>query len=232
MKTWIPVLALALLAPTPALAAAAANTEEPSASVLRLSAEAVRRVGVDEMIVVVASERTGEAPGALNTEVLAELDAAIAQSRRTPGITARLGGLHTQPAPQGRPGPWQVRGEIVLESRDFRALGDFAARLAQRLQLASVRFGLSSERRRAVEQELLGEAATAFQDKARAAANAFGYSAYRIKEVALAGSEPRPGPILMRMGAAAESGIGIPTEGGEAQVQVRIEGTVTLSGRR
>ncbi len=234
MKAWIPLLALTLLATgTPhASAAGDAAAIESAPSVLRLGAEVVRRVGVDEMTVVVASERAGDAPGTLNAQVLAELDTALAQSRRAPGVTARLGGLHTQPAPRGRPGPWQVRGEIVLESRDFQVLGELAGRLAQRLQIVSVRFGLSGERRRAVEEELLGEAAAAFQDKSRAAARALGFSGYRLQEVSLGTSSPRPGPVVMRMDAASESALGIPTEGGETDVQVRIEGSIVLLGGR
>lgn len=200
----------------------------PAAPVLRLSAETVRRVSVDEMTVTVASERTGEAPGALNSQVLAQLEAALAEARRTPGVVARLGNLQTQPAPRGRPGPWQVRGEVILEARDFRALGELAGRLAQRLQISSVRFGLSGDRRRAVEQELLAEAAAAFQDKAGAAARAFGFRNYRIGEITLGTAGPRPGPLVMRMAASAEAAIGVPTEGGEAEVQVRVEGTVLL----
>lgn len=231
MKLRSTLIALTLLtaAAPPALAQAAATPSEP---VLRLNAEAVRRVSLDEMTVVVASERAGEAPGALNAQVLAELDGALAQARQTPGVIARLGNLQTQPAPRGRPGPWQVRGEVVLEARDFRALGDLAGALAQRLQISSVRFDLSGDRRRAVERELLVEAATAFQHKARAAALAFGFRDYRIGEITLGTPGPHPGPLMMRMGATAEAAIGVPTEGGEAEVQVRVEGAVLLLGPR
>ena len=101
MKLRSTLIALTLLtaAAPPALAQAAATPSEP---VLRLNAEAVRRVSLDEMTVVLASERAGEAPGALNAQVLAELDGALAQARQTPGVIARLGNLRTQPAPRGR----------------------------------------------------------------------------------------------------------------------------------
>ncbi len=231
MTLRVTLFALALLAPTipPALAEPATAPAEP---VLRLSAEAVRSVNLDEMTVVLASERSGEAPGALNAQVLAELDATLAEARGTPGIVARLGSLQTQPAARGRPGPWQVRGEIVLEARDFRVLGDLAGRLAQRLQISAVRFGLSGEKRRSVERELLAEAAASFQDKASAAARAFGFAHYRIGEITLGTSGPRPGPLMMRMAASAEAAIGVPSEGGETDVQVRVEGTVLLLAAR
>ena len=230
MRASSTLLTLALLgaaAPLPA-----APTSAPDQPILHLSAEATRRVSVDEMTVVLASERSGETPGKLNAQVLAELDGALDKARQTPGVSARLGNVRTQQAPRGRPGPWQVRGEIVLEARDFSALGELAGQLAQRLQIASVSFALSAGKRREIEQQLLDEAAAAFRARARAAALAFGFDNYRLGEITLATSGNNPGPLRMRMEASVQAAIPVPGEGGEAEVQLRVDGSVVLLGER
>ena len=203
---------------------------------LELNEQARASVANDEMVVMLAAERDGPQVGPLNEAVLSQLNAAIAEARRTEGVRARLGNVSTQPnyTREGKQQGWKVRGDIVLESDRVTALGQLSGRLSERLQLSSVQFRLSADRRRTEEQRLLTEAAQAFRAKAQQAAVAFGYRSYEMRALALQpGRVPGPRPVMMaRMG---ESGMvpaapppPVPDEGGESEVTVTVSGTVEL----
>lgn len=201
---------------------------------LDLDEQARATVANDEMVIVLATERDGPQVGPLNDAVLAQLNAAIAEARRTEGIRARLGSVSTQPqyTREGRPQGWRVRGEVVLESQKMAALGQLGARLGERMQLASVQFRLSTERRRAEEQRLLREVAQAFRNKAAQAAQAFGYQGYEIKSLALQpGRVPPPRPVMMSRAndGAMAAASPVPEEGGDSDVLVSVSGTVLLT---
>jgi len=203
---------------------------------LELMEQARAAVSNDEMVVVLTSERDGPQVGPLNEAVLSQLNAALAEARRVEGVRARLGSVGTQPlyTREGKQQGWKVRGEIVLESQRVTALGQLGARLGERLQLSSVQFRLSAERRRAEEQRLLSEAAQVFRAKAQQAAVAFGFRSYEIRTLALQpGRLPGPRPVMMARSAdagmvAAAPPPPIPEEGGESEVVVAVSGTVEL----
>ena len=145
-----------------------------AAPTLQLDAKASATVANDEMVVVLAVERDGQQLAPINEAVVSQLNAAIAEARRVEGVRARLGSLSTFPSftREGKANGWRVRGEVVLESRMLQQLSQLTGRLSEKMQLASVMFRLSSERRRIEEDRLLSEAAKSFQDKATQAATA------------------------------------------------------------
>lgn len=225
-------LMLGLMGPQPAMAA----SPPTSTPTLQLDAMASATIANDEMVVVLAVERDGQQIATLNEAVVSQLNAAIAEARRVDGVRARLGSLSTYPnvTREGKPNGWRVRGEVVLESRMLEQLSQLTGRLAEKMQLASVAFRLSSERRRIEEERLLTQAAKSFQNKATQAATAFGFKSYQIRELALRpGGNFQPRPVYMSrsaeampMGASAPPPV--PTDGGESEVVVSVSGTVDL----
>jgi len=216
-------------------AEAATPTTTPT---LQLDAMASATIANDEMVVVLAVERDGQQIATLNEAVVSQLNAAIAEARRVDGVRARLGSLSTYPnvTREGKPNGWRVRGEVVLESRMLEQLSQLTGRLAEKMQLASVAFRLSSERRRIEEERLLTQAAKSFQNKATQAATAFGFKSYQIRELSLRpGGNFQPRPVYMNrsaeampMAASASAPAPVPTDGGESEVVVSVSGTVNL----
>jgi predicted secreted protein len=218
-------------------AEAATATSAPTATpTLQLDAMASATIANDEMVVVLAVERDGQQIATLNEAVVSQINAAIAEARRVDGVRARLGSLSTYPnvTREGKPNGWRVRGELVLESRMLEQLSQLTGRLAEKMQLASVAFRLSSERRRTEEDRLLSEAAKSFQNKAARAATAFGFKSYQIRELSLRpGGNFQPRPVYMSRSAeampmAASAPPPVPTDGGESEVVVSVSGTVDL----
>jgi predicted secreted protein len=127
---------------------------------------------------------------------------------------------------------WRVRAELVLDSSDFKALSALTGRLGARLAVASVNYVLSTASRKAAEKKLMTEAIAAYRDKAQAAAQAFGYARFRIREVGVnTGGIPMPRPLDARrfaaMAAAAEPAA-VPIEAGRATVTVSVSGSVLM----
>ena len=185
----------------------------------------------DEMVVQLAVDRTGVAAEKLNDEVLEALNLAIARARVVGGVKARLGSITTQPewGPQGRRTGWRVRGVVVLEGRDLRATGALAGELSADLQIAGVSFRLTPAARAREESRLLKEAATAFNERARETAAAFGFSGFELKNLNVNHAHGEPlRPMQMEMRASMAAKAPVPTDGGEATVTLTIAGSVEL----
>ena len=218
---------------TQAAVAASTPTSTPT---LQLDAMASATIANDEMVVVLAIDRDGQQLAPINEAVVSQLNAAIAEARRVDGVRARLGSLSTYPnvTREGKPNGWRVRGELVLESRNLPQLSQLTGRLSEKMQLASVAFRLSAERRRVEEDRLMSEAAKSFQNKAAQAATAFGFKSYQIRELSLRpGGNFQPRPVYMGRSAdampmAASPPPPVPTDGGESEVVVSVSGTVDL----
>ena len=88
--------------------------------------------------------------------------------------------------------------------------------------------------RDAEERKLLKEAAQAFKDRALAAANAFGFSGYRLSKLELGGAGGVT-PMPRMMGAMAKDASGgagysadVPLEAGDVTVSISVNGTIVL----
>lgn len=201
-----------------------------------LTAQAQIKVPSDEMVVLLRVEKTGTNLGTLNETVLQELQDALARAKAVPGVHAQMGSVHTRQTytPQGQVNGWHVQGNIVLDSKKLKDLGDLTGKLSTRLQLGNVSFRLSAERRRELEQHLLKDAAQAFRGKAQAAAVALGYSDFVIKDVSISqastgGDGPMPVPMFAKaMSASAVGPTSVPQDAGETEVSVSLSGSVGL----
>ncbi|MFT4103546.1 MAG: SIMPL domain-containing protein [Burkholderiaceae bacterium] len=223
----VPVLA-ALLAASP-LAAQAGGP------IVALGADARSTVANDEMIVILSVDRDGPQVAPLNEAVLTELNAAIAQARRSPSVKAKLAGVYTNPlyGNQGKPTGYRVSGRIELVSNDFPALSALAGDLGQRLSFGGVSFRLTPQRRAQEEQVLTKAAADAFRAKAQGAARAFDFESYEIRKLSGGGElHAPPMPRMRAMAAPAaeafKAATPVPEDGGESEVVVTISGEVEL----
>lgn len=226
MKHWLSKLAFVAFT---AIAATGAANAGPT---VQLQATAHSELPNDEMVVQLAVERSGPTAEKLNDEVLSALNLAIAKAKTVNGVKARLGSVTTQPewGAQGKRTGWRVRGVMVLEGKDLRATGALAGELSSDLQIAGVSFRLTEAARAREESRLLKEAATAFNERAKETAAAFGFSSYDLKSLNINHAPPpppRPMPMGMRA-AAMESSATVPTEGGDATVTLSISGSVEL----
>jgi predicted secreted protein len=224
MRTFILLL---LLSP---LAALAQELPAPRLDVLNLDASASAEVTYDEAIATLAYEAQGAASAELNDAASRAIDGALKEAKQVKEVSAHTGQFSSFPVygKDQQVTGWRVRAELVLQSSDFKALSALTGRLAARLAVSNVNYVLSSASRKAVEARLMGEAIAAYRDKAQAAAHAFGYAKYRIREVAVnagGASQAR----AMAMDKRAFSAAPMPIEAGSTTVTVTVSGSVQMT---
>jgi len=220
--------------PPPAPAAAAAERPaSPRAPEMTLAANASSEVDEDTVTISLAAEVEAPDQIAAGKKLTAALESVMKQAKGVKGVDARSGGYNVWAMSnnKGKTTSWRGQGEVVLESKDFAAASELAAKLGDRVTISNIRFSLSRDKREAEERKLLTQAASAFRERALAATAAFGFSGYRIAklEVGGSGAEP-PQPRMMAMAARGKeaSDANVPLESGKQTVTVVVNGTVVL----
>lgn len=205
----------------------------PQFDVLSLDASATAEVNYDQVVATLAYEAQGEVPAELIDAASRAINAALTEAKEVKSVTARTGQFSSFPVygKEQQVNGWRVRAELILGASDFKALAALAGKLAQQLAVSHVSYILSNAGRKAVEGRLMGEAIAAYREKAQAAAQAFGYAKYRIREITVtSGGAPPPRTLgVARM--AAQSAWGatpLPIEAGQISVTVTVAGSVQL----
>jgi predicted secreted protein len=231
--------ALAVAAPialtlAPSAAFAQSDARYQPAGVLSLSAQASEEVPQDVVTITLFYEQEASDPASLTTTLNQRADAALQKARGVQGVTARSGQFSIFPSTDrdGRISAWRGRTEVVLESHDFAAASKLAGDISSIMQVSNVQFSLSPEAQRAAEQKLSGEAIASFREQATAAARAFGYGSYTIREVNVGHAGVPPRPMMMMaartMSADAKAAPPVPLEGGTSTVTVTVSGSVQM----
>ena len=219
------------------LAAGAQDREVPVADVLDLDATVSSDVAPDLAVITLAIIREGPEVPPLTHDVNEALSRAFAEAKTVSTVIASSGGYSTTPrydsraangGPSTRTG-WQVQAEIVLKSKDFDALGALVGKLSQNLQITRSSFEISPELNARATTALLDRGARAFQDKAAAAAKAFGYAGYAIRRVTI--GDARQGGGLRAQSFAATSqrvAAPLPVESGVVTLTLTVNGSLQL----
>lgn len=217
---------------TPAAQAEESATPAPE---LSLQASAASDVQQDTVRITLASELEAATQAAAGKALTAALDDAVKRTQGAKNIEVSTGGYNIWPNTdeKGKIRNWRARGEIILESKDFAAASELASKLSDKTAIGQIAFTLSREAREAEERKLLSQAAQAFRDRALAAATAFGFSGYQVRNLELSGGGspvPVPRPMAAQMMAKrdlAESA-DVPLEAGKVTVSISVNGTVAL----
>lgn len=206
----------------------------PPQNVLQLQASSTVEVQQDLLMMTLTTSKDGTEPSAVQNQLKAALDAALAEARRSaqPGqMDVRTGNFALYPRHNrdGRIAGWTGTAELVLEGRDFARITQAAGRI-QTMTLGGVNFGLSREQRAKVESEAQAMAIERFRAKASELAKGFGFTGYTLREVSVGSSEPGfiPRPRVAAMEAKAASDSPVPVEPGKSAVTVNVSGSVQL----
>lgn len=222
-------------APTSAAAESAANRSPE----LTLQATASSEVKQDTVRISLSAETEAADQPTAGKKLTEMLDDVAKRARDTKGVDVRTGSFNVWPnstsSSKGKTSTtWRGQGEIILESKDFAAAGALASKLSDKTAISNISFSLSREVREAEERKLLKEAAQAFKDRALAAANAFGFSGYRLSKLELGGAGGVT-PMPRMMGAMAKDASGaagysadVPLEAGDVTVSISVNGTIVL----
>jgi predicted secreted protein len=200
--------------------------------VLSLAAQTSAEVPQDVVDITLFYEQEAQDPASLTDALNKRTATALRQAKGVAGVSAHTGMFSVFPATDrdGRISAWRGRTEVVLESHDFAAASKLAGEMNATMQVGNVAFSLSPEAQRAAADKLTDEAIASFRGQAEAAARAFGYTGYTIRQVSV-GHEGPPRPMIaMRAMAAAPGGSApLPIEGGTSRVTVNVSGSVQMT---
>ncbi len=124
---------------------------------------------------------------------------------------------------------WRGQQSLELESKDTESLARLAGELQEQLQIKSMNFSVSNEKRRAVENRLIGAALDAFKERARIVGDNLQANSYRIVDINIGTSGQAP-PVIYkaRMAMAMEASDAVSVEGGESDIRVTVNGSIEL----
>jgi predicted secreted protein len=232
--------------PIPALVAALALVVSISAPsfaadaddvVLRVILQAQSSVEVenDTMRALMSTEAEDANPAKVADQVNRVLGDAARIAKAQPGVKVRTGSYQTFPIydKTNRIARWRARGELSLESQDFKGLTALLGRLQATLGLNGVEFLVSEEARRKADDDLTATAIGEFRRRADIAAKAAGGRTWQLREMVVnpdGGSGPSPRPAMLMRGASADMAAP-PMEGGSTRIGVVVTGTIVLEGK-
>ena len=222
-------LAFALLAVLVADARAGDSSPDPMHRV-SFQVERSREVTNDWMQAVVGLTDEDADSSRLADRINATMTKALATAKRADGVKVKSGGYSTHPVHEnGKLRRWRASQDLILESGDVEAVTRLVGILQSELQLRSIGFSVSPERRRAIEDELVAEVLAAFRARAEIVRKSLGARGYEIVQISIntqGGVERRSIP-MMAMEMDSMSKVRAPAvEGGSSRVVVHANGTI------
>ncbi|WP_427183939.1 SIMPL domain-containing protein [Bordetella bronchialis] len=214
-----------------AAAGQSADDKRDTGPLLTLQAAASEEVRQDTVQITVSTQVDAPDQAAVGKKLNVLLDELMKTAKSNPDVAARTGSYRVWPNNnnKGKLVSWQGEGSIILESANFEAASALATRMGDKSAISNINFTLSRKAREAVERKLLNQAAQAFRERALAAASAFGFNGYRLKEIHLGGVgavAPRA-YMAMAKGAPAPAA-DVPLQADMVTVSVDINGTIVL----
>jgi predicted secreted protein len=208
----------------------------PFYNVVTLEASATSDMPADTLTATLFAEEQGPDPGQLAAKVNARIEEALAKAKSEPKVEAHSGNYQTTPVydRSNQITGWRIRADVILESRDFKAIGALAGQLQPTLKLWSMTFSLSRRAREAAEATLTNEALTRFQERARAIAKTLGFPGHSLGQITVRTEGPvQPVPMFRAAAAGMAEGLPpppgpVPVEPGKGAVTVVVSGTVIL----
>jgi predicted secreted protein len=198
---------------------------------VRLQSQQTESVSNDTMHVTLQTYAQMQDPAKLATRINQEMEWALAQAKQVQGVKVRTGSYQTWPVTRKEVTTgWRGQQDLILESRDTQALSRLAGQLQDKLQIKSMNFTVSDEKRVTVENRLIDLALNAFKERAGIVGDNLKADGYRIVEINVGTSTARP-PIMRQARIASmsmEANDAVAVEGGESDVRVTVNGTIEL----
>ena len=222
-------LAVAALALAVAHSGFALGDEPEPMNRVAFQVESSREVENDRVSVVLGVTEEDEDPAKVADRINRAMSWALDTARATPDIVVRSGNYRTFPVHhEGKIRRWRGSQELVIEARSVSQVSDLIGELHTRLQVQSVGFSVSPERRREVEDGLIREALASFRSRAKLVSENLAASGFELVQLSIdTGGSPPIVPRQMRAMSAAE--VAPPAlEAGSSTLVVRVSGAIEL----
>lgn len=209
-----------------------AHAEPTGYNQISFNVEANKEVDNDQVTATLYKQAQATSPKQLATELNTAINKAINTAKRYPSVTATTGSQHTRPTynDDGKIVGWTGTVSLDLKSHDFAKASELIATLQDTLVVQNIQFGISEEKQKQHEKELIKEASLAFKEQAKSLVDTWDMSGYQIVNVSIntnGGYQPRP--VMMMRDASAKSSVPAQNfEGGNSRLGVTASGTIEL----
>jgi len=223
-RLWLLIFCIGSL-PSGALADTA-----PRYNQVHLQSQQNESVSNDTMHVTLSTYAEQRDPATLARQINGDMEWALAKAKQIKGVKINTGSYQTWPITNKKVTTgWRGQQSLELESRDSGSLARLVGELQGRLQIKSMRFSISHEKRMAVENRLIGGALDAFKERARIVGENLQANGYRIVNINIGTSGQAP-PVIYKASVALEMGArdAVAVAGGESDIRVTVNGTVEL----
>jgi len=210
----------------------AAADKDPVTDQVSFQVGVSRDVDNDRVVALLTVDAEDRDPARLANTVNQSMTWALQRARGDKLVSTRTGSYQTYPVYDDRKiVRWRARQELYLESGDVDRLSQLTGQLQERLQVQSLRFSVSEDRRKEVEVQLVEQVLADYQKRAELIAGALGAKRYQLVEVAVHTGEPDH-PIPLRAEAVSIAGRAAVTppamESGTSRITVQASGSIRL----
>lgn len=201
---------------------------------IHFSVVAEKQVSADEISVTMSVQRNGPDIARLADQVNRTMESALKTANKEKGIQVETLNYQTNKNYQkGKQSGWQVSQSMSLMGSDMEQMSELIGKLQADLQLNSITYQVSSERKQQIEDELSEIALKKFTAKAAKYSNSLNRSNYQIVQISLSNqntSPPRP-MLMARQGAmmAAESIAAPSIQPGDQKISITASGSIELA---
>ena len=205
---------------------------------ISLRAEAHQDVAHDQMQVTLYTEEQDTDAARLANTITQTLNHALQMARQHSEISVKMGSRRSYPVHDSKGQKitaWRERAEVRLESTDFPRLSSLTGELLQTLKMANMQFSIAPKTRISSEDQLLKDAISAFQSRAKLVSKAFGSTNYKVVNLNLNSSGFAPPPMYARSAKmlsstmSDESAVIPEIEAGSSQVSIIADGVIEIS---
>jgi predicted secreted protein len=195
--------------------------------------EVGREVGNDRMLAILNATAEEKKPADLADRINSTMAWALDQARANKQVTLRSGSYQTYPVygENRKIVRWRGHQELQLESQDVDQLSQLVGTLQSQLQMQSLQFSVSHDRRQQVENELIEQALEAYQARAEIVRKSLGAKTYKLLDINIHSAGRSP-VIPMRAEAVStmsRSSVSKPAlEQGTSRVDVQVSGKIRL----
>jgi predicted secreted protein len=221
--------AISCLAAAPAALAQEEHAQNPMRRV-EFQVERTREVANDLITALMRVTHDELDPSRLADRVNSDIRWATELAKKQRGIEVESGAYYTSPIREKeRISGWTASQELVLTARDTVQLSRLVAALQERLQLASMQFSVSVERRRAIEDELIAEALAAYRKRAELIEHELAATSHELVYLSVnAGGAVPPVPVRFAEAAYASKIAEPSLEAGTSTLSVAVSATIEL----
>ncbi|MGD8843334.1 MAG: SIMPL domain-containing protein [Gammaproteobacteria bacterium] len=225
-QTTLMLLSLGLVS-----AFAAASDQKVIEDQVSFQVAAQREVLNDRAVATLSASAEDNNPANLAGQINDAMTWALKQVKVRSGVASRSGAYRTYPVYDDRRiVRWRGSQELRLESGDMERLAQLIGKLQERLQVQSMQFLISADKRQEVEAGLTQEALGAFRQRADLICKALGASGYRLMDISVTtGGHRPPVPVYAEAVAAGRAALATPAiEQGTGTVTVQVSGRIQL----